>query len=232
MGCPVRKVTVGNAGAALLRDLPRVRQIFKAMRRNITRVPFTVKMRWDWDDAKGTALDVALMAQDEGLDAVALHARTREQGYSGKASWEMIAMLKEKVSIPVIGNGDVRTPADAVRMKRETGCDAVMIGRGLIGDPWLMRDCLRAFDSDLAPGERPQPAWEDRREVMLFHARCMVERRGPQGLKLFRKHAVAYLRGVRGGKRVRNLLMSVESLEELAELLATEPEADCVAGNA
>ena len=144
MGCPARKITTGLAGSALLRDLARVGRIFRAMRAAVS-VPLTVKMRWDWDEDRGAALEAARMAEAEGLDGICLHARTREQGYSGQADWDLIGRVREAAgSLPVIGNGDIRQPSDALAMMRASGCDAVMIGRGVIGDPWLLAECLDA----------------------------------------------------------------------------------------
>jgi nifR3 family TIM-barrel protein len=225
MGCPARNIVAGQAGSALLRDLPRVARIFKAMRAAI-QIPFTVKVRWDWDgDAtreRGLALEVARMAEAEGLDAIGLHARTRAQGYGGQARWEWIAALKAEVSIPVIGNGDIREPADALAMIAQTGCDAVMIGRALIGDPWLMRETLDAVKFGRAASGRIAPGWDDRRRMMLRHARMMHERRGERALGMFRKHAVAYLRGLGGVRAIRDRLMRVTTLAELEDALAAE----------
>ncbi|HOE96923.1 MAG TPA: tRNA-dihydrouridine synthase [Candidatus Sumerlaeota bacterium] len=238
MGCPARKITCSHAGSALLNDLPRVARIFRAMRQ-ATRVPLTAKMRWDWADGltpadalndkqrAGAALAVARLAEAEGLDGVCLHARTREQGYSGVANWELIARLKEAVAIPVVGNGDIREPADALQMRAHSGCDGVMIGRALIGDPWLLGDILAALEAGHAAPRRA-PDWPTRRALMLEHAALMFERRGPRGLIQFRKHAAAYLRGLRGAKLLRTELMQAATLEELSALLdrELEPAAD------
>ncbi len=219
MGCPARKITTSRAGSALLRDLPRVARIFRAVRRVIPDIPFTAKMRWDWDDDREAALGAARIAEAEGLDAIALHARTRAQGYSGCADWTLIHRLKQAVGIPVIGNGDIRTPADALDMKRQSGCDAVMIGRALIGDPWLLRETLDALKAGHACNPRSVPDWETRREVMMKHARRMLERKGPRGLVVFRKHAAAYLRGLTGAKKLRVELMHSSTLEQFEALL-------------
>jgi nifR3 family TIM-barrel protein len=229
MGCPAKKITCAHAGSALLRDLPRVRAIFQEMRR-VVRVPLTVKMRWDWDDGQegqGAAVEVARMAEAEGLDGVCLHARTREQGYSGAANWELIALLREAApGLALIGNGDVRSPADALAMMRQSGCDAVMIGRAAIGDPWLLGAALRAVrEGRGATGETESdglPAWPERRRMMIRHAGLMVESRGDPGLVLFRKHAAAYLRGLPGAKHLRTHLMKVQSLEELEAVLPVD----------
>lgn len=227
MGCPARKVTAGCGGSALLREPGLCRKIFRAMRAGLT-VPFTVKMRWDWDDDAGCSLDIARMAEEEGVDGVCLHARTRQEAYSGQADWSRIRRLKEALSIPVVGNGDVRTPADAARMIRETGCDGVMIGRAAIGNPWLIggalgaaMNCLRGGEASGGSWVETAPDWEARRESMVRHAALMAEARGErQGLVTFRKHAAAYMRGVRGVKQIRPRLMQVDNLDDLISVLA------------
>lgn len=245
MGCPARKVTAGCGGSALLREPELCRQIFKAMRAALT-VPFTVKMRWDWDDDGGRSIDIARMAEDEGADGVCLHARTRKEAYSGEADWSRIARLKQAVSIPVVGNGDVRAPEDARRMMHETGCDGVMIGRAAIGNPWLMGGALRAaadylrFGGDHEPEETyPGSAadWEERRTAMLRHAGYMAASRGERhGVVLFRKHASAYMRGIRGVKQIRPRLMQVDNLADLESVLnelrpeLSDPEETCAVG--
>lgn len=238
MGCPARKVTGGEAGAgsALLRKPQLVREILGRMRRAVT-VPLTAKMRWDWDEGEGrAALEIARIAEGEGLDGLCLHARTRQEGYSGKADWSRVAELKAATSLPVIGNGDVRSAGDAVAMMSQTGCEAVMIGRGVIGDPWLLGRALRSVlrwraagrpgkaDADFSPEPDAPPSWAERRETMLRHARLMTETKGRRGLIEFRKHAAAYLRGVRGVKRMRRELMSASAIEDLEALLSREPD--------
>src|SRR5499425_1020072 len=138
LGCPAKKVVKCNGGSGLLRDLPRIRSIFEAVRAAVS-IPFTVKFRAGWNDEEIVCIELAKMAEDCGLCAVALHARTREQGYSGNARWEWIAAVKDAVKIPVIGNGDVRKPEDACAMAVATGCDAVMIGRTAPANPWIFR---------------------------------------------------------------------------------------------
>lgn len=222
MGCPARKVTAGQGGSALLRTPELAREIFRAMRAALS-VPFTVKMRWDFDDDLGSALHIAQMAEEEGVDGLCLHARTRGEGYSGEADWSRIRRLKQSVSIPVIGNGDVRSPADAVEMMRATGCDAVMIGRAAIGDPWLLGQALAAVAEGSASPERTMPSWEERRRGMLRHARLMTESKGMRsGIVQFRKHAAAYIRGVHGARAMRPRLMQVSDLDALAEVLPAE----------
>lgn len=219
MGCPAKKVTGTNGGSALLRQPDLVRRIVVAMRAALS-VPFTIKMRWDWNDDDGAALGIARMAEAEGVDGLCLHARTRDEGYSGSADWNRIRQLKESVSIPVLGNGDVRRPQDAVEMMRTTGCDGVMIGRAAIGDPWLLGRALAAVERGEAPSAEDEPDWETRRATILDHARRMVESRGEQrGLTQFRKHAVAYIRGLTGARLMRPDLMKAANLDELAAIL-------------
>lgn len=138
LGCPAKRVVGCNGGSGLLRDLPKIGEIFKAIRKSVT-IPFTVKFRLGWNDSQIVCVELARMAELEGLNSVALHARTREQGYNGQARWEWIAAVKQAVTIPVIGNGDIRTPEDAAAMVEKTGCDAVMIGRAAPANPWIFR---------------------------------------------------------------------------------------------
>jgi tRNA-dihydrouridine synthase B len=158
LGCPAKKVVKCNGGSGLLRDLPLIRQIFESVRAAV-KIPFTVKFRAGWNDDEIVCVELARLAEDCGLGAVALHARTREQGYSGNARWEWIATVKQVVKIPVIGNGDIRSPEDACAMVAQTGCDAVMIGRMAPSNPWIFRQieqyCARVGTGDLArPAER------------------------------------------------------------------------------
>ena len=150
LGCPAKRVVACNGGSGLLRDLPRIQTIFEAIRKSVT-IPFTVKFRMGWNDHNIVCVELAKMAEDCGLQAVALHARTREQGYAGEARWEWIAAVKDAVKIPVIGNGDIRTPEDAAAMVDATNCDAVMIGRAAPANPWIFRQiaqytATRAYD--------------------------------------------------------------------------------------
>ncbi|HEY4357268.1 MAG TPA: tRNA-dihydrouridine synthase [Acidobacteriaceae bacterium] len=151
LGCPAKRVVACNGGSGLLRDLPLIRTIFERVRAAVT-IPFTVKFRLGWNDSNIVCVELARIAEDCGLNAVALHARTREQGYSGDARWEWIGAIKDAVTIPVIGNGDIRTPEDAAAMVEATGCDAVMIGRAAPANPWIFRQIAQYTASKLATG--------------------------------------------------------------------------------
>ena len=215
MGCPAPKIVSGGDGSAMLRDLPNAERVLRAVVRNAT-LPVTVKMRMGWDEASVNYLDAGKMAQDCGAAAVTLHARTRSEMYSGCAHWEAIAELSARLSIPVIGNGDVESAQDAQEMLRQTGCYAVMVGRGAMGNPWIFRDWQRARQG--LPPAAPSP--RERIETAHAHARALVAHKGEYiGLREMRKHAAWYLKGLRGSAQVRVRVNLAQSLGELADIL-------------
>jgi len=169
LGCPAKRVVGSNGGSGLLRDLPRIGEIFRAVRKAVT-IPFTVKFRAGWNEKQIVCVELARMAEAEGLNAVALHARTREQGYSGQAQWEWIAQVKQAVKIPVIGNGDITTPEAAVAMVAETGCDAVMIGRAAPANPWIFRQIAQYT----ATGAYERPTVEDRYRMIRAYFEMLL----------------------------------------------------------
>jgi nifR3 family TIM-barrel protein len=218
-GCPVRKVTSKGGGAAIPLKPRLLQGIVRAAVGAAGPVPVTIKFRTGIDDRYYTYLEAGRIAQEEGCAGVGLHARTAAQLYDGEADWEAIACLKQAVPrIPVLGNGDVWEAEDALRMMRTTGCDGVIVGRGCLGRPWLFRDLADVFE-----GRSPQnpPPLGGVVEVMLEHARLLVAWLGETGaLRSFRKHSSWYTKGFRGGAALREQLMRVTTLAELAAILA------------
>ena len=221
LGCPARRVVRHDGGAALLQHRDLVADIVAAMRRAVD-VPLTVKMRAGWERPDPDAVEIARIVEAEGADALALHARTGRQQFVGQADWRWIAAVKQAVAIAVIGNGDVRSGEDARRMRRETQCDAVMIGRAAIGNPWLLREALAWLAADGPPPDAvPPPSRGERLDMLVEHARLMARYRGePRGVVEFRKHAVRYLKGMHGAKRLKSALMAcatVAAVEQAVE---------------
>lgn len=199
MGCPANKVLKNCAGARLMGDLELARDIVRAVRRNLS-IPLTVKFRLGLDDARRNYLELGRICEAEGADAVALHGRTARQMFSGEARWEEIARLKEELSIPVVGNGDVASPDDALRMLRATGCDGVMIGRAATRNPWIFRQ----IEARLSRGQVPEPSLQDRRRLILDHFCAVAEREEPRfALHKLRLFTRWYSHGLPEGVRLR-----------------------------
>ena len=233
LGCPDKRVVGCNGGSGLLRDLPKIGEIFHAIRKAVT-IPFTVKFRMGWNENQIVCVELARMAEVEGLNGVALHARTREQGYSGQAQWQWIAAVKEAVKIPVMGNGDVRTPEDAAAMVAETGCDAVMIGRAAPANPWIFRQIAQYT----ATGSYERPTIEDRyRMIRAYFEMLLVETEATKDLPRdarmgdpagkMKQFATWFTHGVPGGAKLRAAIYHARSgadvLAEVERFFAAQP---------
>ena len=223
LGCPAKRVVGCNGGSGLLRDLPRIGAIFKEIRKAVT-IPFTVKFRLGWNDSQIVCVELARMAESEGLCAVALHARTREQGYTGQARWEWIAAVKDAVKIPVIGNGDIRTPEDAAAMVAQTNCDAVMIGRAAPSNPWIFRQIAEYT----ATGSYTKPTESDRYRMIRTYFQMLIEeaeasqnlprdaRHGETAGKM-KQFASWFTHGVAGGSKLRQQIFQSKTGQAVLE---------------
>lgn len=216
MGCPVPKVAGNGEGSALMRNPKLVAEIVKKTAR-ATKKPVTVKIRKGFTQQEVNAVEIAKIAEASGAAAVAVHGRTREQYYSGQADWDIIRQVKEAVRIPVIGNGDIDSAKKAKQMLEETGCDAVMVGRAVRGNPWLFRE-IRSYLEDGTLPERPSK--DEVRAMMLRHARMQIEYKGEYiGIREMRKHISWYTAGYPGSAKLRGEINLVDSYEELERLL-------------
>jgi len=215
-GCPVRKVVKKTAGSAVLRDLDLYREIIASVVAAVPG-PVTVKIRAGWDEESLVFSEAAGIAAEEGVRAITLHPRTRAQGYSGRADWDRITRLVEVSPIPVIGNGDLFEPEDVVRMMEETGCRAVMIARGAIGNPWIFSRTRTLLEEGVAP---PPPLPVERLETALLHARLEMESKGePRGLREVRKHMAYYTKGLWHGAKLRQAIFRLEQYAAIESLI-------------
>ena len=216
MGCPVPKIVNNGDGSALMKNPLLAGEIIEKTARAIQK-PVTVKIRKGFDEEHINAVEMAHIAQESGAAAIAVHGRTREQYYSGEADWDIIRQVKEAVHIPVIGNGDVTSAEKAAEMRKITGCDGVMIGRGVQGNPWIFRELAEYDRTGTIP---PRPTQEEIRNMMLRHARMQLEFKGEYlGIREMRKHVAWYVKGMKGAAKFRAQINQVESYEELEELL-------------
>ena len=217
MGCPVPKVAVkAQAGSALLKDPDKVYEIVKAVVEAI-KVPVTVKIRSGWDEKHINAVEIAKKCEEAGASAITVHARTRSQGYSGKADWNIIKEVKENVSIPVIGNGDVTTPELAKKMLDETKCDAVMIGRGVLGNPWLIKECVEYLEKGTIP---TPPTNEEKINMMKRHYELLLEDKPEKVANLeIRAFILYYLKGMPKNKEIKNKICQSKSTDEMFNII-------------
>src|SRR6185503_14178062 len=217
-GCPVKKVVRNNGGSGCLKDLGLVQGIIRAVK-DARRLPVSVKIRSGWDEAQRDPVEIALRCQDAGAQALTLHPRTRTQMYQGNANWDEIALVAAALSIPVIGNGDIRTAEDVLAMRHHTNCAGIMIARGSFGNPWLF-----AQARDLLEGraKRPDPTPEERFATALEHARLALRLQGDtrKTAMEFRKHLGWYTKGLRDGSELRQRLFAIESMAEAAEIFS------------
>lgn len=215
MGCPVPKVVNNGEGSALMKNPKLVGEIVSQIVKAIQK-PVTVKIRKGFDDEHVNAVEIAKIAEEAGASAIAVHGRTREQYYSGKADWDIIRQVKEAVSIPVIGNGDILTAQDALAMKQQTNCDGFMIGRGAQGNPWIFRQILHSLETG---EELPKPSMEEVTDMLLHHAKAQIAFKGEVvGIREMRKHAAWYTSGYKNSAKLRGKINEVETYEELEAL--------------
>ncbi|SHK95507.1 tRNA dihydrouridine synthase DusB [Desulforamulus aeronauticus] len=217
MGCPTPKIVKNGEGSALMKNPELAGKIVESVVKAIPGIPVTVKFRKGWDEDSVNAVEFARIVEAAGASAVSVHGRTRNQFYSGKADWKIIEQVKAAVAVPVIGNGDVWTPQDAVRLLESTGCDGIMVGRGAMGNPWLFRQIVHFLQcrEELAP-----PTARERIDTAIRHLELMVESKG-EHVAVFemRKHAAWYTKGIRGAARIREIINQARTQQEIVDIL-------------
>lgn len=237
MGCPAPKIIKGFAGSSLMRDPDLARKLICSVVNASNGTPVTVKFRKGWDDDHVNCVEFAKMAQEAGASAVTIHGRTREQFYSGKADWDSIKAVKKAVSIPVIGNGDIFRPSDALRMLQHTGCDAVMIGRGSQGNPWIFKGVNTLLAAYLKAEEEKtldtfdiyqfdesyKPSEDELYDTACRHLSMLTDKYGDRGLLMMRKHIAWYIKGRPGAAKLRDAAFKATTKEEVLSLLREHP---------
>jgi tRNA-dihydrouridine synthase B len=214
MGCPVKKVIKAGAGAILMKDPQRAASIITAVK-NAVKIPITVKIRSGWNRSSINAVEIAGIAEDCGAQAIIVHARTCDQGFAGVADWGIIAQVKKAVGIPVIGNGDIWYPRDAIKMRKETSCDAVMVGRGSLGDPWIFKGISQLFSG---AGEDYLPTLSQRHEIINTHWKMEAQFSGDEiADKSFRKHLLWYTKGLPGSSRFRQVVSGMQDRQTMVD---------------
>ncbi|WP_352418011.1 tRNA dihydrouridine synthase DusB [Proteiniborus sp.] len=221
MGCPTPKIVKNGDGSALMKEPDTIGKIVKGVT-SVASKPVTVKIRAGWDEDSINAVEVAKIIEDNGASAIAVHGRTREQFYSGTADWNIIKKVKENTSIPIIGNGDIFSPEDSIRMIEQTGCDAVLIGRGSRGNPWLFKRAVALLENEI---HLSPPSPTERIDMCLEHLKLLCDLKGDRiGVREMRKHIAWYIKGIRDSAEVRNKINTVADREQMEKELLTYRE--------
>lgn len=215
MGCPAPKIVRGGEGSALMKSPNLIRQIIKEIV-DVSKKPVTIKIRKGWDDSNINAVEIAKIGEEEGISAITIHGRTRSMFYSGEADWDIIKEIKEVVSIPVIGNGDIFTVKDGIRMLEYTNCDAIMIGRGARGNPWIFKNILEYMNDEKVN----YPTDDEKIEKAIEHLELVCDFKGEKtGVREMRKHIAWYLKGLKGANQIKNSINTIQTLEGMKTLL-------------